>query len=210
MRIYSKLATGLALLALASGCSTVQTSDPALIDAALKSKPTVLENYVLGAGDAVLVNVWRNPDLSGTITIRPDGKLSSPLVGDVVAAGLTPDQLGKLIRDKISVYVREPQVSIIVTSAASYEFRSRVRVTGAVLKPISIPYSEGMNVLDVMLGAGGLNDFASGNSAVLYRQFEGQTVVIPVRADDLLKKGDVSTNYNLLPGDILTIPEKVL
>lgn len=210
MRRKLKLAAGLALLTAVAGCSTVQTSDQALIQAALNSKPKMLENYVLGAGDSVMVNVWRNPDLSGNITIRPDGKLSSPLVGDVVASGLTPDQLSKMIRDKISTYVREPQVSIIVTSSASYDFRSRVRVTGAVTKPISIAYTEGMNVLDVVLSAGGLNDFASGNSAVLYRQYDGQTVVIPVKADDLLKKGDVSTNYNLLPGDILTIPEKVL
>lgn len=210
MQKNPKWAIGLMLIGAIAGCTTVQTSEQSLIDAALNYKPKMLENYVLGAGDAVLVNVWRNPDLSGNVTIRPDGKLSSPLVGDVVAAGLTPEQLSKLIRDKISIYVREPQVSVIVTSSASYDFRSRVRVTGAVGKPISLAYTEGMNVLDVVLSAGGLNDFANGNSAVLYRQYEGQTVVIPVKADDLLKKGDVSTNFDLLPGDILTIPEKVL
>lgn len=211
MRITTLRATAVAItLAIGAGCTSIQTSDPALIEAALKYRPSVLENYVLGAGDEIVVNIWRNPDLSGTVVIRPDGKLSSPLVGDVTASGLTPEQLAQVIRERIGTYVRDPQVSVIVTSTGSYEFRSRVRITGAVERPLSIAYSEGMNVLDAVLSAGGLNDFADGNDAILYRQFQGQTVVIPVRAEDLLKRGDVATNYNLLPGDILTIPEKTL
>ncbi len=200
----------LMLLGTVVGCSSVNKSDSSLVEAALNYKPQAMENYVLGAGDVVQINVWRNPDLSGEVKIRPDGKLSSPLVGDVKAAGLTPEQLSKEVRDRIATYVREPQVSVIVMATESYAFRNRVRVTGAVEKPLSIAYTEGMNVLDLLLSAGGLNDFADGNDAVLYRQYEGQTVVIPVRADDLLSRGDVSSNYRMLPGDILTIPEKAL
>ncbi|MBU6950589.1 MULTISPECIES: XrtA/PEP-CTERM system exopolysaccharide export protein [unclassified Hahella] len=211
MKINALKICVLALLAvLFSACSTVKPSDNALVSAALKDRPKMLESYILGPGDVVNINVWRNPELSGGVPIRPDGKLSTTLVGDIVASGKTPAQLAEEIKQKLSVYIREPQVSVVVTGMQSYEFSSRVRVTGAVKSPISIPYRHGMTVMDVVLTAGGLNDFASGDGGVLYRQYQGKTVIIPVKLNEIFQEGDVTTNYELNPGDIITVPEKVL
>ncbi|WP_416398252.1 XrtA/PEP-CTERM system exopolysaccharide export protein [Allohahella sp. A8] len=196
--------------AVLGACQSVSYSDSELIEAALKAKPQSLETYVLGPGDAVSVSVWRNPDLSTETTIRPDGKLSSPLVGDLLAAGLSPEQLATAIEDRLSVYLKEPKVSVIVRNSNSYEFTNRVRITGAVNNPQSIPYKEGVTILDLVLSAGGMTDFAKGGSAILYRQFQQQTVVIPVDLEAIMNGGDIRANYRLLPGDVVTVPEKVL
>ncbi|ARM84028.1 XrtA/PEP-CTERM system exopolysaccharide export protein [Marinobacter salarius] len=210
---YSLLGSVLSLTAviLVSGCASPKTSSPEQIQRAL-AVDTVnsVDEYILGATDVVRVSVWRNEDLSISVPIRPDGRISVPLVGDVQASGRTPDALANDIETKLSAYIREPQVSIVVTSMGSHEYSDRVRVTGAVQQPTSVPHRAGMTVLDMVLTSGGVTPFASPNNSVLYRAVEGEVVAIPVKLDEILSRGDISTNYKLRPGDILTIPERSL
>jgi polysaccharide export outer membrane protein len=210
---YSLLGLVLSLTAviLVSGCAGPKTSSPEQIQRAL-AVDTVnsVDEYILGATDVVRVSVWRNEDLSISVPIRPDGRISVPLVGDVQASGRTPDALANDIETKLSAYIREPQVSIVVTSMGSHEYSDRVRVTGAVQQPTSVPHRAGMTVLDMVLTSGGVTPFASPNNSVLYRAVEGEVVAIPVKLDEILSRGDISTNYKLRPGDILTIPERSL
>lgn len=200
-----------ALLAavLLSGCATQSPSSPEKIREALAlSQEQSVQEYIIGATDVVNVSVWRNQDLSVSVPVRPDGKISVPLIGDVQASGESPEQLADSVERRLASYIREPQVSVVVTSMGSHEFTDRVRVTGAVGQPTSTPHRDGMTVLDIVLGSGGLTPFASGNNAMLYRSLNGEVVAIPVRLDDILERGDISTNYALRPGDILTIPER--
>ena len=191
------------------GCALTPSSSPEKIQAALNANMGGdTPPYILGATDVVTVSVWRNPDLSTSVPIRPDGKISVPLIGDVQASGRAPQELARSIEIDLSGYIREPQVSVVVTSMGSHEFTDRVRVTGAVANPVSLPHRDGMTVLDILLSAGGANPFASLNNAMLYRPFQGEVVAIPVRLDDILGKGDIETNYRMQPGDILTIPER--
>lgn len=166
------------------------------------------QQYVIGVGDNLQVSVWRNPELSVTVPVRPDGMISTPLVGDIVAAGKTTNQLATDIRTKLGGYVRSPEVTIIVTQAVSSEFLRRVRVTGAVRTPSSVPYRDGMTVLDLVLLAGGVSEFASGNGAKLYRKTDGGVKVYPVYLIDILEKGKAESNYSLMPSDIVTVPER--
>jgi polysaccharide biosynthesis/export protein len=167
-----------------------------------------LVEYRIGVGDALQVNVWRNPELSLAVPVRPDGKISIPLVGDVMAANLTTAQLSDSIAAGLEKYVRSPQVTVIVTNPSSADFQRRVRITGAVHNPQSLPYREGMTVLDLFLLAGGSNDFAAANKAKLYRKVNGETKAYPVRFDDLVEEGKLETNYPLQPSDIITVPER--
>jgi polysaccharide biosynthesis/export protein len=173
------------------------------------SDNSIIQEYQIGVGDALQINVWRNEELSLAVPVRPDGKISMPLVGDIVAAGMTPLQLSSNIVTGLKNYVRNPQVTVIVINPSSTDFQRRVRITGAVQVPQSIPFREGMTVLDLVLIAGGANDFASSNNAKLYRKVNGEMKIYPVRLDDLLNKGDVRTNYALQPSDIVTVPERV-
>lgn len=210
-RKYSSAILGLALgaVALLAGCAGQPVSSPEDIRKALAAGPgEATEDYVLGPTDVVTVSVWRNQDLSLSVPVRPDGKISVPLVGDVIASGRTPEQLSENIRASLTEYIREPQVSVVVTSMGSHEFTDRVRVTGAVRQPLSTPHRQGMTVLDIFLGAGGANEFASLNDARLHREMDGKIVTIPVRLNDILSEGDIATNYAVRPGDILTIPER--
>ncbi len=172
------------------------------------STKQMMTEYQIGVGDALQVSVWRNPELSMAVPVRPDGKISLPLVGDVQAAGMTTEKLSSNVASALNNYIKSPQVTVIVTSPGSAEFRNRVRVTGAVRSQISIPYREGMTVLDVVLQAGGPNEFASGNRAKLYRDNGSSVKVYPIYLDDILKKGVLDSNYNLNPSDIITVPER--
>lgn len=205
---FRGLALSLVAVALASGCAGSASSPEKIKRALSVDTSTSVEKYVLGTTDVVKVSVWRNEDLSVTVPVRPDGKISVPLVGDVQASGKTPESLAADIEQSLASYIRQPQVSIIVTSMGSHEFSDRVRVTGAVQQPVSVPHRAGMTVLDVILGAGGATPFAALNKAKLYRVVEGEVVVIPIRLEDILSKGDVKTNYAVRPGDILSVPER--
>ncbi|MFK5950005.1 MAG: polysaccharide biosynthesis/export family protein [Methylococcales bacterium] len=165
--------------------------------------------YLIGVDDTVDINVWRNPELSVTVPVRPDGKISLPLVGDVHAAGLTPEHVATVIQDKLQKFVRDPNVTIILTGLESNLYLTRIRVTGAVNTPLSTNYRQGMTVLDAVLEAGSINDFASPNSTKLYRKIKGRVAVISIYLGDILYKGKLETNIELRPGDILTVPERL-
>lgn len=172
------------------------------------SAPLPVSTYHIGVDDLVQVSVWRNPDLSVTVPVRPDGKISLPLVGDVDAGGRTPAEVSADIKQRLTAYIRDPQVAVILTELRSHEYLSRVRVTGAVRQPVSITYRQGMTVLDAVLAAGGTNEFASGDRTELYRKDGAGTKTLEVRLDRIMKKGELATNYPVQPGDIITVPER--
>jgi len=165
------------------------------------------DNYIIGPGDTLEVFVWRNQDLSTTVPVRPDGKISTPLVEDMVAVGKTPPQLARDMEKVLSEYVRAPKVNIIVKTAASAF--SLVKVVGQVQHPSALPYREGMRVLDAILAVGGLTQFASGNRARIVRIENGKETVIHVKAADLVNDGDIKQNALLRPGDILVVPQSI-
>lgn len=171
---------------------------------------TLSGDYLIGVDDRLQVTVWRNPELSVIVPVRPDGKISVPLIGDVQAGGRTPEQVANHIRERLANYIREPHVTVILTELRSHEFLSRVRVTGAVRLPRSLPYRQGMTVLDAVLEAGGINEFASPNRTKLYRKVAAdKTEVYDVALADILNKGRLETNYALRPGDVITVPERL-
>jgi polysaccharide export outer membrane protein len=167
------------------------------------------DDYRIGADDKLQITVWRNPELSTTVPVRPDGKISIPLVGDVMAGGNTPEQVAAIIKQQLTAYIREPNVAVMVVELRSHEFISRVRVTGAVRTPRSMPYRQGMTVLDAVLEAGGPNEFAAPNRAKLYRKGKEKTEVIDIDLGDILNKGKLNTNYSLRPADVVTVPERL-
>ena len=196
------LATGLALIL--GGCVTGSgTTTPPPIQSSLTK-----DVYRIGVDDIVQVSVWRNPELGITVPVRPDGMISVPLVGDVAAGGRTPSEVSEDIQKKLSSYVRDPQVAVILTDLRSHEYLSRVRVTGAVRQPISIPFRPGMTVLDAVLAAGGVTEFAASDRSDLYRKNADETRTYPVHLDRILNRGDLSTNYPVSPGDVITVPER--
>jgi len=164
--------------------------------------------YRLGPGDVVSVSVWKNPDLSVRVPVRPDGYISVPLVGDVLAGKRTPSEIAADTESKLLQFILTPKVSIIVEELNSAEFQNRVRVVGGVADPKSISHREGMTVLDLVLEAGGVNEFAAPENAKLYRSVDGDTKVYPIYLDSILKDGVLDTNYRLYPGDVITIPER--
>jgi polysaccharide export outer membrane protein len=167
-----------------------------------------VDAYRIGVDDSIRVAVWQNPDLNVTVPVRPDGKISVPLVGDVEAGGKTPEEVSVEIKSKLENYVRNPQVTVIVDQLRSHEYLSRVRVTGAVRTPISVPYRQGMTVLDAVLAAGGTNEFAAADRTELYRKDGEATRAYSVRLERILQKGELGTNYPVQPGDVITVPER--
>lgn len=165
--------------------------------------------YLIGESDVISVDVWKNPEISVSATVRPDGMITMPLIGDIRASEKTTEQLADDIVVALSDYVRTPQVTVIVDNPVSADFRNRVRVTGAVNNPTSIPYREGMTVLDVVLSAGGLSEFAAPNKALLYRKNEqGVVTAYSILLKDIFDRGKLKTNYPLQPADIIAVPER--
>jgi len=195
------------ILVVALGACAAVPQEP-LDGAKLAARGILDEPYRIGADDRLQVSVWRNPDLSVTVPVRPDGMISVPLVGDVQAGGLTPEQVANAIRGRLASFIREPSVTVIVTDLRSHEYLSRVRVTGAVRAPRSMPFRQGMTVLDAVLEAGGVNDFAAPNRTKLYRREKGKPEVLEVELGDILNKGKLETNASLMPGDVITVPER--
>jgi polysaccharide export outer membrane protein len=168
------------------------------------------QEYVIGVDDRVSVNVWGNPDLSVQMPVRPDGRFSMPLIGDVDAGGQTPTQVADRITEKLKVYIRDPNVTVLVTDLRSTEFISRIRVTGAVNSQMSLNYRAGMTVLDAVLEAGGPNDFASLGNTRLHRKVGEDVKVYAIPLDRILNDGDIDANVELMPGDVITVPERLL
>jgi len=162
-------------------------------------------NYIIGPGDELRVFVWQNPDLSVTVPVRPDGRISTPLVQNMVAVGKTPAQLAHDMERVLATYLRSPTVNIIVTQPLGE--LSEVKVVGEVMHPEAIPFHEGMRVLDVVLAAGGLTQYAAGNRASIVRSVKGGTRKIRVNLGRLINKGDMSQNLLIQPGDVLVVPQ---
>ena len=208
MNAWYKILSLFAVLLLLAGCAGTDYARQAKIERALERHNEPVEQYLIGPSDVLRVVVWRNADLTVQVPVRPDGRISVPLVGDVKASGKAPEDLARDIEVGLDEFIREPEVSVIVSQMGSHEFSHRVRVTGAVRQPASQPYREGMTVMDVILGAGGANEFADLDSATLYRKLEDDVVAIPVDLDAILNNGNIETNYRLVPGDIITVPER--
>ena len=192
---------------LVNGCAVAQTpaNPPASPVASSKDEQDISKTYIIGPGDDLQVFVWRNPDLSVTIPVRPDGRISTPLVEDMIAVGKTPSQLARDIEKVLAEYVRSPQVNVIVSSPVSTF--SQIKIIGQVSKPQALAFREGLTVLDAVLAVGGLAPFAAGNRAKIIRIEQGKQREIKIKLDDLVSKGDMRQNVALLPGDVLVIPE---
>jgi polysaccharide biosynthesis/export protein len=164
--------------------------------------------YRLGPLDQIQIFVWRSPELSTNVAIRPDGKISTPLIEDLQAAGKTPTELAREIEQIIGAYVKDPLVTVIVGDFTG-DLEQQVRVIGQSEKPEAIPYRSGMTLLDVMITVGGLKEFADGNAATLTRGKGKVRKTYSVRLDDLIRKGDISADVPVQPGDVIIIPEAV-
>jgi polysaccharide export outer membrane protein len=163
-------------------------------------------NYIIGPGDNVNIFVWRNPEVSMSVPVRPDGKITTPLVEDLQASGKTPTELARKIEEVLGTYIKDPSVTVIVTGFVG-PYDQQVRVIGEATSPQALPYRENMTLLDLMIAVGGLTEFAAGNNAVLVRRVNGREMQYRLRIDDLIDEGDISANVPMLPGDILIVPE---
>lgn len=192
---------GIFLLVL-SGCTT--SKYPPLEGGPAPAQLT--PDYIIGAGDSVNIFVWRNPELSSGVTVRPDGKITTPLVEDVPASGKTPTQLARDMEKELSVYVKNPVVTVMVGGFVG-PYNEQIRVVGQATSPQALPYRDQMTLLDLMIAVGGLTEFAAGNKSIVVRVIDGEWQQFGVRIDDLINGADISANTYVLPGDILIIPE---
>lgn len=207
--VLRALACAISVITLATlfGCSSANAPDaPTALPVATAADES--DNaYVIGPTDQLNIFVWRQPELSTQAIVRPDGRISVPLIDDLQASGRTPTQLAQAITASLKEYIQDPKVSVIVTNFVG-PFDRQIRVVGEAAKPQAIPFRRNMTVLDVMIQVGGLTEFASGNRAVLVRSgAEATRENFRLRLDDLLKEGDVSANAYVLPGDVIIIPQ---
>jgi polysaccharide export outer membrane protein len=162
--------------------------------------------YRIAPGDTVTVFVWRNPEITTSVPVRPDGFITAPLMEEIPAAGKTPSELARDLEESLSVYVRDPLVTVLVNGFVG-DYADQIRVLGEASSPKALLYRDSMTILDVMIQVGGLTQFAAGNNATLIRKQEGELEQFRVRLDDLIKDGDITANVDMQPGDILIIPE---
>jgi polysaccharide export outer membrane protein len=200
----AKLVLALAVVAGLAACADRDPPAPANVQV----QQPVTPDYRIGPLDTIQIFVWQSPEFSVTVPVRPDGRISTPLIEDLEATGRTPTQLARDIEEKLKVYVQDPLVTVIVSGFAG-PFDQQVRVVGEALQPRAIPYRANMTMLDVMIEVGGLTEFASGNRAVLARggTGAGNQGTFNVRLDDLLRDGDIGANVPVLPGDVVIIPQ---
>jgi polysaccharide biosynthesis/export protein len=186
------------LMCVVGGCARYPAAPPA-------PEKSVTPDYLIGPGDTLNIVVWRNTDLSGTVPVRPDGKITTPLVEDLVASGKTPAQLAREIESALSKYIQQPVVTVQVSGLLG-PYSQQIRVIGAATKPQALPYRERMTLMDVLIAVGGITEYAAGNKASILRN-EGGKQQFSVRLDDLIKDGDISANVEMRPGDVLIIPQ---
>jgi polysaccharide biosynthesis/export protein len=203
-RVFGPLVASIALLAL-SACSSLETLPPSTDLNAQKAPQT---DYRIGSDDSLQIFVWRNPDLSTSVSVRPDGKITIPLIEDLPATGKTPTQLARDIEKKLGTYIQEPIVTVMMTGFVG-PLPDRIRVVGEATQPQSMPYRSTMTLLDVMISVGGITDFAAGNRATITRNSADgkQQKQYRIRLDDLLRDGDMTANVHIMPGDIIIVPE---
>jgi polysaccharide export outer membrane protein len=197
-RALARLVLFGAIVGCLAGCATVYPPAPTAAAAASY-------NYIVGPGDTLNIIVWRNPELSLSVPVRPDGKVSTPLVDELVAQGKTSVEIARDVEKALGKFVRDPVVTVIVTNFVG-PYSEQIRVVGEAAKPQTLPYKQKMTLLDIMIAVGGLTDFADGNSASITRASEGGARY-SVRLKDLVKRGDISANVEMKPGDILIIPQ---
>ncbi|MDT8997953.1 polysaccharide export protein [Paucibacter sp. APW11] len=206
-KLFTSISRGLVFalaglgLVLAAGCASQAGKYPA----APATAPVQDYSYVIGAGDTLNIIVWRNQELSMSVPVRPDGKISTPLIDELMAQGKNPVEIARDIEKQLGKYVRDPVVTVIVTGFVG-PYSEQIRVVGEAAKPQFLPYKQKMTLLDVMIAVGGLTDFAAGNDASILRTAEGGKQY-SVRIKDLIRRGDVSANVEMRPGDILIIPQ---
>jgi len=209
MNFYTNLlATIVCVLLLIAPPGTVLAADvaaPATPVPAVEATAKVDATYIIGPGDTLQIFVWRQPELSVSVPVRPDGKVSTPLVEDIVAVGKTPSQLAREMEKVLSEYVRSPQVNVIVSQPISTY--SQVKIIGQVKSPQALPFREGITALDAVLAVGGLAPFAAGNRAKIVRTENGKQRELHIKLDDLINRGDMKQNILLQPGDVLVVPE---
>ena len=206
MALVTSLKGGLVLflLALIAGCSSTYLPNATVHN----SLTTSVNNYqyLIGPNDSVTIFVWRNPELSGSFIVRPDGKISTSLVEDVAVSGKTPTQLAREMESILSKYIRDPVVTVSVTNFVG-PYSEQIRVIGAAANPQAISYREYMTLLDLMIAVGGLTEFADGNGAKLVRVKDGEQQTFDLQLDNLIREGEIGANVDILPGDIIIIPE---
>lgn len=173
---------------------------------ALPSTEAVNPEYLIGPGDAINIIVWRNPEVSMSVPVRPDGKITTPLVEDLPAAGKTSTQLARDIEAALAKFIQQPVVTVVVTNFVG-GYGEQIRVIGQAARPQALPYRKDMSLMDVLIAVGGVTEFASGNRASVIRTVDGKQQRYQVRLDDLIKDGDISANMTMRPGDVLIIPE---
>ncbi len=175
-------------------------------NAAAGMAPVENHDYLIGPGDNVNIIVWRNPEVSMSVPVRPDGKITTPLVEDLPASGKTSTQLARDIEKSLAKFIQQPVVTVIVTGFVG-TYGEQIRVIGQAAKPQALPYRRDMSLMDVLIAVGGVTEFASGNKASIIRTVDGKQQKMPVRLNDLIKDGDISANISMRPGDVLVIPE---
>ncbi|MEW6760091.1 MAG: XrtA/PEP-CTERM system exopolysaccharide export protein [Pseudomonadota bacterium] len=194
-QIALMLAAALAL----AGCATPTPPSAAAL-------APVNADYLIGPGDNVTVTVWRNPEVSSSVPVRPDGKITTPLVEDLPAAGKTSTQLARDIEQALGKFIQQPVVTVIVTNFVG-NYGDQIRVIGQASRPQALPYRRDMSLMDVLITVGGITEFAAGNKASIIRNVDGKQEKLNVRLDDLIRGGDISANMPMRPGDVLVIPE---
>lgn len=165
-----------------------------------------LHDYLIGPGDNVNIIVWRNPEVSMSVPVRPDGKITTPLVEDLPASGKTSTELARDIEKALAKFIQQPVVTVVVTGFVG-TYGEQIRVIGQAARPQALPYRRDMSLMDVLIAVGGVTEFASGNNASIIRKVDGKLQKMPVRLNDLIKEGDISANMSMRPGDVLVIPE---
>lgn len=203
--LLNKLGGALLVLSVAAlaGCSSLEELPTAKPIAETEEQET---EYRIGSDDSLQIFVWRNPELSNSVSVRPDGKITIPLIEDLPATGKTPTELARDIEKQLSVYIQDPIVTVIMRGFVGLP-KDRVRVVGEAARPQALPYRSTMTLLDIMISVGGLTDFADGNRATISRLIDGELKQFRVRIDDMLRAGDMSANVRILPGDVIVIPE---
>jgi len=198
-KMMKQVALMLSAALVLAACATPTSPSPSAL-------APVNQDYLIGPGDNVTITVWRNPEVSGSVPVRPDGKITTALVEDLPAAGKTSTQLARDIEQALSKFIQQPVVTVIVTNFVG-NYGDQIRVIGQASRPQALAYRRDMSLMDVLITVGGITEFAAGNKATIIRNVDGKQEKLNVRLDDLIRGGDISANMPMRPGDVLVIPE---